>query len=84
MMFNSIERNSRNAQLICNTHDVTLLEEDIRRDQIYFVQKDDYGVSELYSLSDFKGVRKESKILKQYLLGAYGALPYISAHNNDI
>lgn len=77
MMFNSISQNPNNAQLICNTHDVTLLDEDIRRDQIYFLEKDEYGVSKLYSLCDFKGIRKDSKILKQYLLGVYGALPNI-------
>ena len=75
MMFNSIGKNPKNAQLICNTHDVLLLDEDIRRDQIYFTEKDEYGVSKLYSLTDFKGVRKESKLLKQYLLGAFGATP---------
>ena len=73
MMFNSLSQNPNNAQLICNTHDVTLLDEDIRRDQIYFLEKDEYGVSKLYSLCDFKGIRKDSKILKQYLLGVYGA-----------
>ena len=77
MMFNSLSQNPNNAQLICNTHDVTLLDEDIRRDQIYFLEKDEYGVSKLYSLCDFKGIRKDSKILKQYLLGVYGALPNI-------
>ena len=77
MMFNSLSHNPNNAQLICNTHDVTLLDEDIRRDQIYFLEKDEYGVSKLYSLCDFRGIRKESKILKQYLLGVYGALPNI-------
>jgi AAA15 family ATPase/GTPase len=75
MMFNSISKNPHDAQLICNTHDVLLLDEDIRRDQIYFTEKDEYGVSKLYSLTDFKGVRKESKLLKQYLLGAFGATP---------
>jgi len=75
MMFNSISKNPKNAQLICNTHDVLLLDEDIRRDQVYFTEKDEYGVSKLYSLTDFKGVRKESKLLKQYLLGAFGATP---------
>ena len=75
MMFNSISKNPKNAQLICNTHDVLLLDEDIRRDQIYFTEKNEYGVSKLYSLTDFKGVRKESKLLKQYLLGAFGATP---------
>ena len=77
MKFNSISQNPKNAQLICNTHDVTLLDEDIRRDQIYFLEKNEFGVSDLYCLCDFKGVRKDSKILKQYLLGAYGALPNI-------
>ncbi len=77
MMFNSLSQNPNNAQLICNTHDVTLLDEDIRRDQIYFLEKDEYGVSKLYSLCDFKGIRKDSKILKRYLLGVYGALPDI-------
>ena len=80
MMFNSISDNPNNAQLICNTHDVLLLEEDIRRDQVYFTEKDGYGVSSLYSLADFKGVRKESKLLKQYLLGAFGATPRLQEH----
>ena len=75
MMFNSISKNPKHAQLICSTHDVLLLDEDIRRDQVYFTEKDEYGVSTLYSLTDFKGVRKESKLLKQYLLGAFGATP---------
>ena len=75
MMFNSISKNPKNAQLICSTHDVLLLDEDIRRDQVYFTEKDEYGVSNLYSLTDFRGVRKESKLLKQYLLGVFGATP---------
>jgi predicted ATP-dependent endonuclease of OLD family len=75
MMFNSIINNPNNAQLICNTHDVLLLEGDIRRDQVYFIEKDERGVSKLYALTDFKGVRKDSKLLKRYLLGAFGAVP---------
>ena len=84
MMFNSLSQNPKNAQLICNTHDVTLLDEDIRRDQIYFLEKNEYGVSDLYCLCDFRGVRKDSKILKQYLLGAYGALPNIKNSKMDV
>lgn len=84
MMFNSISQNPKNAQLICNTHDVTLLDEDIRRDQICFLEKNEYGVSELYCLCDFTGVRKDSKILKQYLLGAYGALPNIKGSKMNV
>jgi AAA15 family ATPase/GTPase len=74
-LFNSIHNNQFNAQLICTTHDVLLLDEKIRRDQIYFTEKDDCGMSSLYSLCEFKGLRKESKLLKMYLLGAFGAVP---------
>ena len=84
MMFSSISQNPKNAQLVCNTHDVTLLDEDIRRDQICFLEKNEYGVSDLYCLCDFTGVRKDSKILKQYLLGAYGALPNIKGSKMDV
>lgn len=75
-MFNTIHINKHNAQLISTTHDVLLLNEDIRRDQIWFAEKNMYGESELYSLMDFKGVRKDDSILKNYLLGVYGAIPF--------
>lgn len=75
-MFNSIDNNKNNSQLICNTHDVMLLQENIRRDQIWFVEKNKYGESKLYSLSDFTGVRKTDSILKKYLLGVFGAIPF--------
>ena len=74
-IINSIEYNPNNAQLICTTHDVLLLGEDVRRDQIWFVDKDEHSVSKLFALSDFKDVRKNSDILKRYLLGVYGAIP---------
>ena len=74
-LINSIEHNPNHAQLICATHDVLLLDEDVRRDQIWFVDKDEQSISNLYSLSDFKDVRKNSDILKRYLLGVYGAIP---------
>jgi len=77
MKFNSISQNHSNAQLICTTHDALLLDEDIRRDQIYFTEKNEYGVSQLYALTDFIGVIKSSKLLKRYLIGIYGAVPNI-------
>ncbi|MCL2222774.1 MAG: ATP-binding protein [Oscillospiraceae bacterium] len=80
---NSIEHNRNNTQLICTTHDVLLLDEDIRRDQIWFVDKNKHGVSALYALSDFKDVRKNSDILKRYLLGVYGAIPDLNWGDGD-
>lgn len=81
-IFNNPEINKSGAQLIATTHDTSLLSLDFfRRDQIYFVEKDnDTGTTDLYSLDDFS-VRKEENIEKGYLLGRYGAIPYIHAED---
>ena len=78
-IFNSKELNPKNAQLIFNTHDTNLLSSDIfRRDQIWFVEKDRYGSSKLYSLSDLKDVRKEENFENNYIRGKYGAIPIVN------
>ncbi len=82
-LFNSIDRNPKNGQLICNTHNILLLDEEIRRDQVWFIQKDKYGESELYCLDDFKDVRKDDLKLKKYLLGVYGAIPSMKRSGVD-
>lgn len=65
------------AQLIYTTHDTTLMDKKFfRRDQIWFVQKDEYGYSELCALSDFK-VRSDSSFEKDYLAGVYGGIPFL-------
>lgn len=65
------------AQLIYTTHDTTLLDKKFfRRDQIWFVQKDEAGHSELTALSDFK-VRSDASFEKDYLAGVYGGIPLI-------
>ena len=69
-------KNSK-AQLIYTTHDTTLLDKRFfRRDQIWFVQKNDAGHSELIALSDFK-VRSDASFEKDYLAGVYGGIPLI-------
>jgi len=76
-LFNS-SANTKNAQLIFATHDQGLLDpKRIRRDQVWFVEKDDFGASRLYSLAEFKGVRKEAKFAKEYLLGQFGGVPRV-------
>lgn len=71
------EINRYNAQLIFTTHDTSVLDADIlRRDQIWFVEKDDKQASKLYPLSDFKP-RQGEALEKGYLKGRYGALPFI-------
>ncbi len=78
-LFHNSETNRNNAQLIFNTHDTTILNQDlIRRDQIWFVEKDKENTTHLYPLSDYKP-RKGEAIQKGYLYGRYGALPFVDA-----
>ena len=76
-LFNDKSINKGGAQLIFNSHDVDLLDLDLfRRDQIYFVEKDNRtGITDLYSLADFSP-RKSENIQKGYLQGRYGAIPF--------
>lgn len=70
------EEKSR-AQLIYTTHDTTLMDKKFfRRDQIWFVQKDEFGYSELSALSDYK-VRSDASFEKDYLSGVYGGIPFL-------
>ena len=69
------------AQLIYTTHDTTLMDKKFfRRDQIWFVQKDQFGYSELSALSDFK-VRSDASFEKDYLAGVYGGIPFLKEFN---
>ena len=73
------EFNKNNAQLIFAVHDISILNREIfRRDQIWFVEKNQFGASELISLADFKTgkVRNKSAFDKNYIQGKYGAIPY--------
>jgi AAA15 family ATPase/GTPase len=65
------------SQLIVTTHDSTLLDFDLlRRDEIWFVEKDSAGASNVYSLEEFTP-RFDKDIEKGYLLGRFGAVPII-------
>ena len=77
-LFNSKEANPKNAQLIFATHDTNLLtNQSFRCDQIWFVEKDQHQASQLYSLAEFKGVRNDASFEKDYILGRYGAIPFL-------
>ena len=75
-LFNSEKDNPNNAQLIFTTHNTNLMDLKIlRRDQIWFTEKDENtSVSDLFSLDSYS-VRKDAKVEKSYLLGRYGAVP---------
>lgn len=82
-LFNSPEKNPKNAQLLFATHDTNLLRHGgLRRDQIWFVEKDRQESSDLYSLAEFKQpdgrkVRNDASFQKDYLEGRYGAIPFL-------
>lgn len=82
-IFNDLEFNKNGSQLIFNIQDTNLLDLNIlRRDQIWFTEKNkENGVSDLYPLSDFS-VRKQENIEKGYMLGKYGAVPFIKNDYN--
>lgn len=80
-MFHNGKTNPANGQLIFTTHDTSLLDQDlVRRDQVWFVEKDKSNASQLYPLTDFKP-RAGEALQKGYLSGRYGALPYTSEAN---
>lgn len=75
-LFHDKMTNPKNAQFIINTHDISLLDKELyRSDQIWFVDKDKYGVSELYSAQDFEGVREDIPFGKWYMAGKFNAIP---------
>jgi AAA15 family ATPase/GTPase len=84
-MFLSRETNPHQSQIIFATHDTNLLSySSLRRDQIYFAEKNSWESTEIYSLSDFKYMgdasaeRPDKDKEKRYLEGRYGAIPVLT------
>ncbi len=76
-LFNSKTNNPHHAQLVFLTHDTNLLNKDLlRRDQIWFVEKDQRCNSHLYSLAELK-VRNDASFENDYVTGKYGAIPFV-------
>ena len=82
-LFNNKETNPMGSQLIFATHDTNLLDNSfLRRDQIWFTEKNDVAATDLYSLVEFKDasgakVRNDRSFEKDYINGRYGAIPYL-------
>ncbi|MFC8415330.1 AAA family ATPase [Streptomyces coelicoflavus] len=80
-LFQDPKRNPHGAQLLFTTHDASLLgrkagEDILKRDQIWFASKNEFGETSLYPLSDFRP-RSEDNRERRYLSGSYGAVPVI-------
>ncbi|MEY8309485.1 ATP-binding protein [Erysipelotrichaceae bacterium 51-3] len=84
-MFADPEMNPNDAQLIFTLHDIWQLKDNIlRRDEIWFTEKNESGISELYSLYDFEDedghkIRIDEDYLRNYTLGKYGGIPQIKS-----
>lgn len=77
-VFRNKEMNRNGSQLIFTTHETSILSLDtFRRDEVYFTEKNnETGITDLYALDDFS-VRKDENIEKGYLIGRYGAIPFL-------
>lgn len=85
LTFLNPEINTKHAQLIFTTHDTWQLSNQLlRRDEVWFTEKDEQGISKLYSLADFVDesgarIRKDESYEKNYLIGKYGAIPMLKS-----
>ena len=83
LLFMDPERNKHGAQLIFATHDTNLLDLSVlRRDQIWFAEKDKVESTDIYSLVEFEEDGQEDAnnkhdIERDYIRGRYGAIPFI-------
>ncbi|MCG8539858.1 MAG: ATP-binding protein [Clostridia bacterium] len=73
-LFNNQYINENKAILICSLHTLSILKDDVRKDQVWFFDKDNYGVSKLYNLSKFP-VKTNDNLYKKYMEGIFGGIP---------
>ena len=77
-MINSNMFPGSKSQIIFATHKTSLLDfKRIRKDQVWFTDKDQFGDTKLFSLLEYKAVRKDINLEKSYLSGIFGAVPVI-------
>ena len=78
-LFNNKETNTGHAQLIFTTHETSMLNQRVlRRDQIWFCEKNEEQATVLYPLTDFSPRKNPPNLEAAYLSGRYGAVPYIA------
>lgn len=83
-LYNTYIQINSKSQLIFSTHDTNLMDKNLfRRDQIWFVEKDNYGSSTIYSLVEYK-VRNDASFQKNYINGRYGAIPILGDFNSQL
>jgi len=77
-LFNNPKINKNHAQLLFTTQDINLLRKrNFHKSQIWFTEKDEFGCSHLTSLAEYKNIDSKIDYDKNYLMGKYGAIPYL-------
>ena len=80
------------CQLICTTHDLLLMDQYLLRpDEMWITERDNRGISKLYSISQFNDLKGNEDIRKFYMAGKFGGIPQIlyqdtildSSHYNE-
>lgn len=69
--------NPHNAQLICTTHSTQLIDENVQRDEVWLIDKNSYGESDMKHISNITGLRSHDKLGQKMVEGAFGAMPQI-------
>ena len=72
--FRSRESNPRRAQLLVSSHHVGLLE-DLEKEEVFIVEKDDAGATRVYGAQDIQGLRRDVRLYPKYRAGVLGGLP---------
>jgi AAA15 family ATPase/GTPase len=74
--FSDSQRNSREAQLFFTAHNPALLDE-LEKEQVFLTEKSSGQSTRVYGARDIKGLRREPSLMKKYLAGELGAIPYV-------
>lgn len=74
--FSDPERNPHNAQLFFTAHNPALLN-DLEKEQVFFVEKPSGKATYVYGARDIKGLRRGPSLMRKYISGELGAIPYV-------
>lgn len=76
-LFYNPTTNPLNAQLVCTTHNASLINEKVQRDEVWLMMKNEFGESTLKHISDITGLRPSDKLGSKMIDGAFGGMPQI-------
>ena len=72
--FRSRESNPRGAQLFVTSHNVGLLD-DLEKEEVFIVEKDDSGATRVHGAQDVRGLRRDARLYPKYRAGVLGGIP---------